>query len=101
VFVDVGRKVLHEGQDVGAATFDERDGCKDDQSGKDHLRSGHIDQVRVVDLIVRRIRFPLFLCLNVDNLFLVKFLSKSCFIKISKVNVCFHSYGPFLILVLK
>ncbi len=95
MFVDVGRKVLHEGQDVGAATFDERDGCKDDQSGKDHLRSGNIDQVRVVYLIVRRISFPLFLCLNVDNLFLVSFLQSLVSLRFLKLMPAFIPMGLF------
>ena len=64
MLVDVCREVLHEGQDVGAAAFDERDCRQDDQSGEDHLRAGHVDQVGVVDLVVRGIRFAFLLSLK-------------------------------------
>ena len=64
MFVDVCREVLHEGQDVGAAAFDEWDRRNDDQPCEDHLRAGHVDQVRVVDLVVGGVRFSLLLSLK-------------------------------------
>ena len=54
VLVDVGRKVLQEGEDCGAATAAERHGRHDEQPGQEGVRALHEVELGVVDRKVGR-----------------------------------------------